>query len=117
MLPSYQSMNVFSLELESFLLRDIELLVCAINIGIIRHVLAYSQSKEVPLDVHLVYIYTKTNIFGRSKQLVGSELSAKLHVSRLTTISIRMDDGDPLPLICTLFRLCCSFLMCMIRSH
>ena len=62
------------------------------------HVLAYSQSKEVPLDVHVVYIYTKTNIFGRSKQLVGSELSAKLNVIELMTISIYQDDGDPVHL-------------------
>ena len=39
------------------------------------------QSKDVPLDVHVVYIYTKTTIFSRNKQLVGPEVAAKLHVS------------------------------------
>ena len=47
------------------------------------HTHTHMQSREVPLDVHVVYIYTKTSIFGRNKQLVGPEVSAKLHVRRI----------------------------------
>ena len=41
------------------------------------------QSKAVPLEVHVIYIYTKTGIFGRNKQLVGPDVTGKLHVSKI----------------------------------
>ena len=39
------------------------------------------QSKEIPLDVHVVYVYMKSRIFGRGKPLTGPEAASKLQVS------------------------------------
>ncbi len=39
------------------------------------------QSKEIALDVRVVYIYMKSRIFGRGKPLTGPETAAKLQVS------------------------------------
>ena len=69
------------------------------------------QSKEIPLEVHIVYIYTKTGIFGRSKQLVGREVSAKVHVSRMDDPFHAYVRDDPLP------TRSCRLLICTIRNH
>ena len=39
------------------------------------------QAKELPLDVHVVYVYMKSRIFGRGKLLTGPEAASKLQVS------------------------------------
>ena len=38
------------------------------------------QAKGFPLSVHMVYIFMKSGLFGRSKNLASSEVSSKLHV-------------------------------------
>ena len=75
-------------------------------------VIIYSiQSKEIPLEVHIVYIYTKTGIFGRSKQLVGPEVSTELHVSRIDDPFHKYVRDDPVP------TRSCRLLICMTRNH
>ena len=39
------------------------------------------QSKEMALDIRVVYVYMKSRIFGRGKLLIGPEAAAKLQVS------------------------------------
>ena len=89
---------------ENFSYKNFRFTVCMLCVCII-------QSKEIPLEVHVVYIYTKSGIFGRSKQLVGPEVSAKVHVSRTDDPFHTYVRDDPLP------TRSCRLLICTIRNH
>lgn len=56
------------------------------------------QSKEISLDVYVVYIYIKSGIFGffgRIKQLAGAEATSKLQVSSLNlAIHLNIQHSD-----------------------
>ena len=49
--------------------------------AICTHNILWLQSKEIALDVHVVYVYMKSRIFGRGKLLTAPEVAAKLQVS------------------------------------
>ncbi len=39
------------------------------------------QVNKFPVSVHMVYVYIKTGLFSRSKNLASPDVIAKLHVS------------------------------------
>ncbi len=40
----------------------------------------FMQANKFPVTVHMIYIYIKTGLFSRSKNLASPDVTAKLHV-------------------------------------